>query len=111
MRTILIMLAVVISIAICGCTKPPGNSPGAVSSAEAGAAKPAASDEKIAEAVKTKFAADPKLKGEKINVEVKDARVKLTGTISSDFAQIRAEDTAQEVDDGFGVDAEKLVAR
>ena len=107
----LTLLALLAVMAISGCAKPPDNSAaGGGPSADAGS-RPSTPDPRIAQAVKDKFAADSELKGEKIGVEVKDGRVMLTGTVSSDLKRIRAEDTARAVDDVFGVDAEKLVVK
>lgn len=96
-------------LALPGCVKPEekAGEPGAA----AAGARPTTPDDKIAAAVKEKFAADPDLKKESIQVAVKDGRVTLTGTTSSDAAKIKAEDAARAVNDVFGVDAEKLVAR
>ncbi len=106
-----VLVALLFAVAIPGCAKPPDNlAAGGGAAADAGS-RPSTPDPKIAQAVKDKFAADSELKGEKIGVEVKDGRVMLTGTVSSDLKKIRAEDTARAVDDVFGVDAEKLVVK
>lgn len=96
------------TIGLTGCTKP--EETGAASSgAGAEQLKPTSPDDKIAKDVKSKFAKDPELAKEKIDVTVKDGRVLLAGTVSSDAIRMKAEDTARSLDDVFGVDAEKLV--
>ena len=107
----LTLLAALLACSITGCTKPTDESSGASPAAESAAARPSTPDNKIAQAVKEKFATDSELKGEKIDVQVKDGRVTLTGTVSSDLKRIKAEDAARAVDDVFGVDAEKLVVK
>ena len=107
----LTLMAAMLACSITGCTKPTDDASGGGPTAVSGAAKPSTPDDKIAQAVKEKIAADSELKGEKIDVQVKDGRVALTGTVSSDLKRIKAEDAARAVDDVFGVDAEKLVVK
>jgi hypothetical protein len=91
-----------------GCTKPPEKEAGP----EAGSQlKPATGDDEILKAVKDKFAADGDLKKEPIRVAVKDGRVILSGTVSNDGVRAKADTVVREVDDVYGVDAEKLVTK
>ena len=91
-----------------GCTKPQESESGAKSESQM---KPESSDDKIVKEVKAKLAADPALKAEPIQVAVKDGRVTLTGTVSSDAIKSKADSLVREIPDVFGVDAEKLVTK
>ena len=103
-----IWICVLAVLAAQGCTKPAETEGG--KQAES-ALKPASEDEKIAEAVKAKLAADPELKSEQISVDVKDGRVTLAGTVSNDSVRAKADLAVREVPDVFGVDADKLITK
>ena len=75
-------------------------------------AQTAASDAKLLEAIKAKFAEDPILKKETIQMVVKDGQVTLTGTVSTGEARIKAEDVARNASpDIFAVDTDRLLAK
>jgi osmotically-inducible protein OsmY len=98
-----------------GCTKPAEDS-GATTSGGKGpdssaGLRPATGDDKIKSAVLAKLASDPKTKNEKVDVEVKDGRVTLKGTVSSDAAKIALEDAVRDAPDVFGVSAEGLTVK
>jgi len=102
-------------ILIGGCAKPSeptagGDSQAVGSSANSGL-KPTSTDDSIKAAVEKKIKESPDLKGEKVEVSVKDGRVTLTGTVSSQEKRILVEDLVRGVDDVFGVDGENLVAK
>jgi osmotically-inducible protein OsmY len=110
------LAAALVVLCASGCKGPDKDAATTVGStggaaASAGQTAPASPDDKLKEAVKAKFAADPQLKGETISIEVRDGRVYLEGTASSDAVRIQAENVAREVPDVFGVDAEKLAAK
>jgi osmotically-inducible protein OsmY len=103
-----IVLGALIVLVAPGCTKPVEKETGGRAESQM---KPESGDDKIAKAVKDKFAADAKLKSEPIEVAVKDGRVTLNGTVSDDSVRAKADELAREVPDVFGVDAEKLVTK
>jgi osmotically-inducible protein OsmY len=111
-RTIPIALSLVaaLSAICCGCA-PSRPSSNTGPNAAQGAKAPAKSDAEILADVKRVYAADPDLSKEKIQVEVKDGRVTLTGVVSDGAVRIRAEDKARSVQEVFGVDAERLIVR
>ncbi len=92
-----------------GCVKP-DDTPAPTAQSEA-AARPAASDDKLLASVRETLAAEPLLKGEKIEVTVKDGTVALSGTVATGAAKMKAEDLARSVPEVFGVDAEKLFSK
>ena len=116
MRTIHAALFTLTAVLIisAGCAKPADTAPtsGGGPMQTSDGSKPGASDDTILKAVKDKFAADSDLSKEKIDIQVKDGRVALSGTVSSDAIKIKAEDTARDAsDDVFGVEADKLVPK
>jgi osmotically-inducible protein OsmY len=101
-----------------GCTEPqnptgaPAGSPGGAGQAQTDTGmKPAVGDDKIKEEVKKAFAGDPELSKETIEVDVKDGRVILKGTVSSSQVKMKAEDTARNVPEVFGVDTGDLLLK
>jgi len=91
-----------------GCARPDGARSSAVD-ATSGSKAPTRSDANILAEVKRVFAADPDLRKQNIQVEVKDGRVTLVGTVDDGAVRIKAEDKARAVPEVFGVDAERLL--
>jgi len=91
-----------------GCARPDG-ARNAAADATSGSKAPTKSDADILADVKRAFAADPDLRKQKIQVEVKDGRVTLVGTVDDGAVRIKAEDKARAVPEVFGVDAERLL--
>lgn len=100
--------ALAAAVALAGCSAPPARP---AAGAAPGVSKPATSDDRIAAAVRQKFAASPALKNETITVKVRDGRVSLSGTVTDGMARIEAENVARSVGDVFGVDAENLLTK
>lgn len=114
--------AVAAGLALClilaGCTEPQNpTGPAAGTTGSAGPAqteggsKPAVGDDKIKEEVKKAFASDPELSKETIEIDVKDGRVILKGTVSSSQVKLKAEDAARKVPEVFGVDTGDLLLK
>jgi hypothetical protein len=114
--------AVAAGLALClvlaGCTEPqnptspPPGTPGSAGQAQTDTGmKPAVGDDKIKEEVKKAFASDPELSKETIEIDVKDGRVILKGTVSSSQVKMKAEDAARNVPEVFGVDTGDLLLK
>jgi osmotically-inducible protein OsmY len=82
-----------------------------VSSAGSAGGASEASDAKIKEDLLAKIKADPVLSKEKIEVEVKDGQITLTGEVSTGAVKIQAEDLARSIAEGQMVNAERLMTK
>jgi len=115
-RSIVAVAALAASLTLAGCVAPStdskaGSGGGDGATTEAGA-KPTTPDDRIKEAVKKALAADPALSKETIEIDVKDGRVFLKGTVSTSEIKMKAEDTARNASpDVFGVDTGDLFAK
>lgn len=108
-KVALCFLAAIAALLMAGCTKPENKQTSATETTASD--KPASSDATILAAVKKAFAAEPELAAEKIDITVKDGRVTLVGSVTKPQSRLKAEDTARNVPDVFGVDAERLTAK
>ncbi len=110
--------SLVFCMGLAGCTEPqnptgpPAGTPSSSGQAQTDTSmKPAVTDDKIKEEVKKAFASDPELSKETIEIEVKDGRVFLKGTVTSSQVKMKAEDTARNVPEVFGVDTGDLLLK